>query len=97
MVRGGAGRGHGREQGQEGSLADQNREGETAILSSWQTASALAEPGTGPGHICNLNLIRFPEHPGRQAPLPVPAIIQGQSHLGRFMPDGRCGDAKRAP
>lgn len=49
------------------------------------------------GIFCNLNLTCSPEHPGRQAPPPMPAISQSQSHLGRFMPDGRCGDAKRAP
>ena len=49
------------------------------------------------GIFCNLNLTCFPEHPGRQASPPMPAISQSQSHLGRFMPDGRCGDAKHAP
>ena len=49
------------------------------------------------GVFCNLNLTCFPEHLGRQAPPPMPAISQSQSHLGRFMPDGRYGDAKHAP
>lgn len=68
-----------------GCPGQQGREVENAVLTSWQTASALAKPRAGPGQRLAA-WIGFAERPRRKASSSQPAGGQNQCILGSSVP-----------